>query len=86
MASYRIEWRTSARKELRRLDRTVIPRIVDAVGTLATDPFPPGCRKLSGGEQTYRIRIGDYRVVYEVIGKCLIIEIVRVRHRKDAYR
>ena len=60
MASYRIEWRTSARKELRRLDRLAIPRLISAVEELAHHPFPSGCRKLQGSEQTYRIRIGDY--------------------------
>jgi mRNA interferase RelE/StbE len=86
MVSYRIEWKASAKKELKRLDQSVIPRIVDAVGHLAENPFPEGCRKLKGSRDTYRIRVGDYRVVYEVVGSCLIVEVVRVRHRKDVYR
>ena len=86
MASYRIEWKASAIRELRRLDRSVIPRIVEAVGRLAEVPFPQGCRKLKGSTDTYRIRVGNYRVVYEVAERCLVIEIVRVRHRKDVYR
>ena len=63
MASYAVEWKKSAGKELRRLYRSVIPRIVEAVGELATDPFPAGCRKLKGSEHTFRIRVGDYRVI-----------------------
>jgi mRNA interferase RelE/StbE len=86
MASYRIEWKASASSELKRLDRSVIPRILEAVGRLAENPFPHGCRKLQGGRESYRIRVGDYRVVYEVAKGCLVIEIVRVRHRKDVYR
>ena len=86
MASYRIEWKDSAQKELRRLDRGVIPRIHEAVGLLAATPFPQGCRKLQGSSNTYRIRVGDYRVIYEVSEGRLLIEIVRVRHRKDVYR
>ncbi len=53
---------------------------------LANDPFPRGVRKLVGSEFSYRIRVGEYRVVYEVFESRLLIEIVRVRHRKDAYR
>ena len=53
---------------------------------MAAGPFPHGCEKLAGGEHTYRIRIGDYRLVYEVITANHIIEVQRVRHRKDVYR
>ncbi len=86
MDSYRIEWKASAARELKRLDRSVIPRIVRSIGRLAENPFPPGCRKLLGSKDTYRIRVGDYRVIYEVVAGRLIIEIIRARHRKDAYR
>ena len=86
MGAYRIEWKSSALRELKRLDRQVIPRIVAAVETLVSDPFPRGSKKLYSGERTYRMRVGDYRVVYEVFADHLVIEIVRVRHRKDAYR
>ncbi len=86
MASYRIEWKTSASRELKRLDRSVVPRVVEAVGQLSQDPFPRGCRKLKGSEHRYRIRVGDYRVVYQVAEERLMVEIVRVRHRRDAYR
>jgi mRNA interferase RelE/StbE len=59
MASYRIELRRSAFKELRKLDATIVPRILRAVKQLGTDPRPDSCRKLVGSEHTYRIRIGD---------------------------
>ena len=85
MATYRIEWKSSALHELKRLDRQVVPRIVGAVETLASDPFPSGIKKLHGGERTYRLRVGDYRVIYEVFSDYLVIEIARVRHRKDVY-
>ncbi len=64
----------------------MIAKVVAAVSDLANDPFPHGVKKLVGSELSYRIRIGDYRVVYEVFENKLIIEIVRVRHRKDVYR
>ncbi len=86
MGTYRIEWKLSALRELKRLDRQVVPRIVTAVEALSSDPFPRGVKKLHGGEMTYRIRIGDYRVIYEVIADRVLVEIARVRHRKDAYR
>lgn len=86
MAAYRIEWKSSAFRELKKLDRQVIPRIIEAIESLATDPFPHGIKKLYGSEHTFRLRIGDYRVIYEVFTSHLLIEIVRVRHRKDVYK
>ena len=86
MGTYQIEWKSSALKELKRLDRQVVPRIFAAVEDLSSDPFPQGCRKLHGGDRTYRVRVGDYRIIYEVFGDRLVVEIVRVRHRRDVYR
>ena len=53
---------------------------------LAENPFPRGVEKLSGSEHAYRIRLGDYRVVYEVVAELKLVEVQRVRHRKDVYR
>lgn len=86
MATYRIEWKASALHELKKLDRQAVPRIVAAVESLADNPFPTGVRKLQGTEHTYRMRVSDYRVLYEVYRNSIRIQIVRVRHRKDAYR
>ena len=86
MAFFQIEWKTSAIRELKRLDRSVTSRIVEVVGNLSENPFPPGRRKLEGGGNCYRIRISDYRVIYEVTTEHLLVKIVRVRHRKDVYR
>jgi mRNA interferase RelE/StbE len=86
MASYKIEWKNSAYKELQKLPRQIISRVVAAVSELSNEPFPQGVKKLVGSEFSYRIHVGDYRVVYEVIADKLIIEIIRVRHRKDVYR
>ena len=58
MASYQIEWRSSARKELKRVPAAVVPHVVAAVSALSEDPHPAGCRKLRGSMHTYRIRIG----------------------------
>jgi mRNA interferase RelE/StbE len=86
MASYRIEFKPSAQKELEKLPRQMIPRIVAAIKGLAEDPHPQGVKKLVGFEHTYRIRVGDYRVLYDFFGNQLIIEIIQIRHRKDDYK
>ena len=86
MASYKIEWKKSASKELRNLNKPIIPRILEAVENLAVDPFPHGVRKLIGSKHTYRIRVGEYRIIYAVFESVLIIEIIRIRHRRKAYK
>jgi mRNA interferase RelE/StbE len=57
-----------------------------AVDLLSESPRPPGCRALAGEDGVYRVRVGDYRIVYEVIDRRLIVHVVRVGHRRDAYR
>ena len=63
MASFNLQWRKSTRKDLRRIPREAVSRIVAAVAKLAEEPLPHGSEKLTGSERTYRIRVGDYRVV-----------------------
>jgi mRNA interferase RelE/StbE len=63
-----------------------VSRIVAAVEALAQEPLPNGSEKLSGSEHTYRIRVGDYRVIYTVLTEFRIVEVQRARHRKDVYR
>jgi len=86
VASYRIEWKRSAAKELQSLPPEVIRRILSIVERLSGSPVPHGAIKLTGSEQTYRIRVGDYRIVYSIYQAVLMIEIVRVAHRRDVYR
>ena len=86
MADYKVEWKRSAVKELEKLPRQAITRVVEAVRYLASNPFPAGIRKLTGSDQTYRIRVGVYRILYIVNVDQLIIEIIRVKHRKDVYK
>ena len=81
-----IEWKKSTKKDLRKLPPAMVGRIIDAVGELADDPFPHGVEKLAGSNHAYRIRVGDYRVVFEFIAESELVEIQRVRHRKDVYR
>ena len=86
MADYKVEWKRSAVKELEKLPRQAVTRVVEAVRNLASNPFPAGIRKLTGSDQTYRIRVGVYRILYSVNVDQLIIEIIRVKHRKDVYK
>ena len=86
MASYRIEFARSATKDLRSIDRQWMPRIASAIDALADDPTPYGCKKLIGSEHTYRIRVGDDRIVYDIQSTQLVVTVIRVRHRQDVYR
>ena len=86
MASFLIEWRKSTKKDLRRIAANEVSKIVAAVADLANDPRPHGCTKMQGTDLAYRIRIGDYRVIYEIFEDRLVIEVVRVSHRREVYR
>ena len=86
MASFQIEWRKSTRKDLRKIDRQMVARIVEAVEALADEPYPSGSTKLSGSETAHRIRVGDYRVLYEVYDQEIVVEVIKVGHRRDVYR
>ena len=83
--SFELRIRRSAEKEIRDLPGEVRSRVVERIRALASSPRPPGCEKLAGRD-AYRIRIGLYRVIYTVEDRRLIIEVVRVAHRKEAYR
>ena len=83
---YNLEWRPTALKELDRLDRPVRTRILRKVDALADDPRPPGVIRLAGAPDLWRIRIGNYRVVYGIEDDRLIVSIVRVASRGKVYR
>jgi mRNA interferase RelE/StbE len=83
---YTLQFARPARKELEPLPKKLRESIIAAIEALQDDPRPHGCKKLKGSKNAYRIRVGDYRVVYEVYDDKVVVFIVRVRHRKDAYR
>ncbi len=83
---YRIEIRPAAVKDLQALPRKVLRQIDAKILALEEDPRPPGSKKLEGADDLWRIRSGDYRVIYQVRDTVLIVLVVRVRHRKDVYR
>jgi mRNA interferase RelE/StbE len=85
VASYRLQIKPSAAKELEALPRKDRRRLVARIQQLALDPRPPGCEKLSG-EEKYRVRQGDYRVLYAIDDANLNLVIVKIGHRRDVYR
>ena len=85
MASYELVFRRSVAKDLRELPKADVKRILLRIRSLADDPRPAGCEKLSGQER-YRVRQGVYRIVYEIDDHILIVLVVKVGHRRDIYR
>lgn len=85
MVSFRIKYRKSFEKEIRRIPQEYADRIALLIDSLAQNPFTVGSKKLKGGD-LYRIRVGDYRIVYTVDEKNQMVVIERVRHRKEVYR
>ncbi|MBN1507920.1 MAG: type II toxin-antitoxin system RelE/ParE family toxin [Sedimentisphaerales bacterium] len=85
MAKYRLEITPSAAKELSRIPRKDLRRIVARIQTLADDPRPSGSKKLCAQEK-YRIRQGDYRVLYQIEDDAPVVCVVKIAHRRDVYR
>lgn len=83
---YQIVVERSAEKDLKKLSSEVRPRAISAIQALAKKPRPSGSRKLAGTANDWRIRVGDYRIVYEIADEVRIVRINRVRHRRDVYR
>ena len=86
MIEYAITFARSARKDLERLSSNEVSRIFAKIEALANTPRPAGCRKLVGESNLWRIRVGDYRVVYSIDDSGRIVDIVTIRHRSDVYR
>lgn len=82
---YRVDFLSAARKDLRRIKGPIRGRIIEAIDSLCSNPRPPGCRKLER-QPFWRIRVQDYRVLYQILDDSLVITVIRVRHRRDVYR
>jgi mRNA interferase RelE/StbE len=83
---YTITFARSARKELEVLSAKEAKRVFYKIQALAQEPRPAGCRKLVGEDDLWRIRVGDYRVIYLINDREHIVDVIQVRHRGDAYR
>jgi len=83
--TYSVEILRSAQKQLARIDRQDQSRIISAIQSLEDNPRPQGCQKLTG-RQAWRIRVGAYRVIYEIRDNELLVLVVTLGHRRDAYR
>ena len=86
MDVYKLCWKESVRKDFRRLPSVIIPQVIKKVESLPTNPTPINSKKLKDTEHTYRVRVGDYRIVYQINQADKEIVITRVRHRKDVYK
>ena len=85
MASYHVVLASSAEKELKRLSAQLMVRMISRLESLASNPRPPGCKKLKGGDREWRIRVGDYRAVYTIDDTKSLVEVTRIRHRSEVY-
>ena len=85
MSAYQIEFRPAALREFRKIDRSTQPRIQGAISLLANDPRPPASRPLRGREG-FRLRVGDYRIIYTIDDGVLLIVVVTIGHRRDDYQ
>ena len=86
MAEYALTSSRSAEKELVALDPITLKRIVEKIELLAGEPRPSGCTKLKGEKNRWRLRVGDYRVIYSVDDRARIVDVVAIRHRREAYQ
>ena len=85
MADYSVEMKPSARKELEALPDNLLARIVPKIDALAQTPRPTGCKKLKGHQDQWRIRAGDWRVIYIIDDSARRVSITRVAHRREVY-
>ena len=88
--AYRVELSTSASRELRKLEKRIQPKLMRGIGgrisALAEDPRPPGVEKVEGHDDLWRVRSGDYRIVYAVEDDVLLVVVVKIGHRREVYR
>ena len=82
---YRVELTTSAARQMKKLPRPARDRVLDAIAQLTSDPRPHGAKKLAGEDTAWRIRVGDYRVTYDVLDRELVVTVVRAGHRREVY-
>jgi len=84
--SYTVEFLPSAQRELAALPKDVQRRIANRIDVLREDPRPPGARQLQGEDHLYRLRLGDFRVIYSIESRRLGVVVVKIGHRREVYR
>ena len=83
---YKVFLEKRAEREIKKLPAEIFYRITPKLKTLSENPKPPGCRKITGAKSDWRIRIGDYRIIYEIDEQEKAVKVMRIRHRRDVYR
>ena len=83
---YEVLLESRAERDLKKLPGEVFHRIIPPLKSLADNPKPKGARKISGSKNDWRLRIGDYRVIYEIDERAKCVKVMRIRHRREAYR
>lgn len=86
MAQYEIQFKASAAKEFRKLSLEIKTRLQKAINVLKAELRPAGMKKLADEDDLYRIRVGDYRVIYKIDDDTQLIMIIRIRHRREVYQ
>jgi len=86
MTCYKVELKKSAEKALFKLPKPMIGKVINLLQELSIDPRPNGCKKLTGANNTYRVRVGDYRILYSILDDILIIDVIKIGHRKEIYK
>lgn len=83
---YKVSIKNSALKEIQQIPKPFRVKIIEAIDSLAIDPRPNGVKKLENFKNSYRVRVGQYRIVYEIEDRQLLIEVIKVANRKEVYR
>ena len=84
--AYQVLIKDSARKELAALSLPLQKRIDTRIRALSENPRPSGVKKLAGDENLYRLRVGDYRIIYQIQDKALLVLVIKISHRREVYR
>lgn len=83
---YEVFLEKATQRDLRALSRENFHRIIPRIEELARNPRPSGCHKIAGSKSDWRVRVGNYRIIYEVDDKAKVVRVMRVRHRREVYR
>jgi len=83
---YEVYLERRTERDLKRVSLNDFHRIISSIKALAQEPRPDGCRKITGSKSDWRIRVGDYRVIYEIDDEGRVVRVIRVRHRREVYR